>query len=84
MSIIEFNKYLNSVNSDFVLNEYEKLKLNECILNLKENYEFSTFNINKDFYELNYSTLDVTKKLPLSKFDFTTIEDWSPIKLSEE
>lgn len=84
MSIMEFNKYLNSVNSDFILSEDEKLQLNECILNLRENYEFSTFNINKDFYELNFSTLDVNKKLPLSKFDFTIIEDWSPIKLPEE
>ena len=84
MSILEFNKYLNSVNSKFVLSDDEKLQLNECILHLKKNYEFSTFNINKDFYELNYSTLDVNKKLPLSKFDFTAIEDWSPIKLPEE
>ena len=84
MSIIDFNKYLNSVNSDFVLNEDEKAKLNECILNLRANYEFATFNINKDFYELNYSTLDVTKQLPLSKFDFTIVEDWNPIKLPEE
>jgi len=75
MSILEFNKYLNSANSGFALNEEEKLKLNECILNLRENYEFYTFNINKDFYELNYNTLDVTKKLTLSKFDFTIIED---------
>jgi hypothetical protein len=85
MSIIEYNKYCNSVTSLSILSEDEKLKLNECILNLRENYEFSIFNINKDFYELNYSTLDVNKKLPLSKFDFTIIEEDSiTVKLPEE
>lgn len=86
MSIIEYNKYSNSVTSTTILSEDEKLKLNECILNLRENSEFYTFNINKDFYELNYSTLDVNKKLPLSKFDFTIIEeeDLIPVKFPEE
>jgi hypothetical protein len=86
MSILEYQKYCESVNSDLKLSDYEKLQLNECILNLKENYQFSIFNINKDFYEVNFNTLDVSKPLPLSKFDFTIIkdEDCIPVNLPEE
>ena len=84
MTSVEFKQYMNVENSNFVLSNEEKNKLNECIDKLGKDFYFAKFNINKDFYELNYNTLDVNKKLPLTKFDFTAIEKLESFKLPEE
>jgi hypothetical protein len=84
MTRVEFLKYMEVEKSNFVLSNEEKIKLNECIEKLGKDFDFTAFNINKDFYELNYKTLDVNQKLPLTKFDFTAVEDWDPVKLPEE
>jgi hypothetical protein len=84
MTRVEFKQYMNVENSSFVLSNEEKEKLNEYINELGKDFAFAKFNINKDFYELNYTTLDVTKKLPLTKFDFTALEKLDSFKLPEE
>jgi len=82
MPVSEFNQYMKTINSDFILSEGEKKLLNKCLENMvkNENYKFTIFNINKDFYELNYSKFDVEKKFTLSNIDFTSIEDWASFK----
>jgi hypothetical protein len=82
MTHFEFKQYINIENSKFTLSNDEKDKLNEFIVS--KDYNFSKFNINKDFYELNYNTLDVTKKLTLTQFDFTAVENLENIKFPEE
>jgi hypothetical protein len=84
MTCVEFKKYMEVEKSNFVLSNEEQIKLNECIEKLGKDFVFTAFNINKDFYELNYKTLDVNQKLPLTKFDFTAVDDWDTEKLPEE
>lgn len=84
MTRVEFKQYMNIENSNFVLSNEEKDKLNECIDELGKDFSFPNFNINKDFYELNLKTLDVNQKLTLTKFDFIAVEKLDSFKLPEE
>ena len=84
MTRTEFKKYMEIEKLNLVLSNEEQIQLNECIEKLGKDFNFSAFNLNKDFYELNYKTLDVNKKLTLTKFDFTAIESWDSVKFHEE
>jgi len=84
MTHFDFKQYMNVENFKFTLSNDEKDQLNEFIDKSGKDFNFVKFNINKDFYEVNYNTLDVTKELPLTKFDFTAVEDSINVKFPEE